>query len=148
MQDYKCKRCGYDGHQLSNLKKHLMRKQHCEPRLSNESCDDILKSLPGKQIDTKTFICDVCCREYKDASGLHYHKKKGSCNKEDINNNPKKSLQLLHEENRIMKEQIELLMSNSKNKKPEIKDINISKLQLELQYYKNKKNESFYQLLL
>lgn len=76
---YTCKRCGYDASQLSNLKKHLSRKEPCEALFCNDSCEDILNSLPGKKMDVRTYVCETCGKEYKDASGLHYHKKKSSC---------------------------------------------------------------------
>lgn len=38
-----CDRCGYIASKMWNLKKHLKRKNPCEPILSNDSVEDILE---------------------------------------------------------------------------------------------------------
>lgn len=84
---YTCKRCGYETSNLTNLKKHLSRKDPCQPLLSNETCEHILEKLHGKQYQLKTYTCDVCFKVYKDSSGLCYHKKTKSCKPKNDNNN-------------------------------------------------------------
>lgn len=42
------------------------------------------EKAPKSADEKKTFICNICNKEYKNRNGLWYHKK--SCNKNETNN--------------------------------------------------------------
>lgn len=153
MRDYICKRCGYNAGQLSNLKKHLSRKDPCETLLCSDEREDILLSLPGKIIENRLYVCNICSKEYKDASGLHYHKHKGKCNTNNIKKTERDhELMMLYEDNKKFKEDVYKIINNMRelntNIEQRVKDTNINKLNIEIQYWKNRRNESFYQMIL
>ena len=60
-QDLVCKKCDYKCSKPSDYNKHVLTRKHLSATFSN-------------QIATR-YSCDVCCREYKDRSGLWRHKK-------------------------------------------------------------------------
>lgn len=76
---YECKRCGYSSDRLCNLKKHLNKKNECEPKYSNDTVASLLANLYGHDKKEKHFNCDDCGKEYASRSGLFFHKKKNNC---------------------------------------------------------------------
>jgi len=123
-----CKRCGYDCAYKYLLKRHLNRKIPCEPLQNDISVEYLLEEINNDDLTNKRFKCIFCAKLFTDPSNKLKHQK--ICN------------------SRIdqLKEIVEkLVIKNNDLEKKSLNNVNIN---LELQYYKNRKNEKFYQLLL
>jgi hypothetical protein len=72
-----CERCNYTASQKSHYKKHLNTKKH--KRITGENVEkDVKKVLKSVNI---MYTCNICNKQYKDRSGLRYHKKNARCYK-------------------------------------------------------------------
>lgn len=67
---YKCKRCGKEFKQKSNLVAHLSRKHPCLPLLSNVTQEECLTEWPTNQL---SFSCPTCNKQFTTVVGLSYH---------------------------------------------------------------------------
>lgn len=72
-----CEICNYTASQKSHFSKHLGTKKH--KRMTGGNVEKDVKKVLKSVISMYT--CDVCNKQYKDRSGLRYHKKKASCYK-------------------------------------------------------------------
>ena len=70
-----CKFCDYTASQKSHYNKHLSTKKH--KRMAGENVEKSVKKVL-KSVNTM-YVCDICNKQYKDRSGLRYHKKKATC---------------------------------------------------------------------
>jgi len=78
-----CSLCDYTASQNSHYKKHIATKKHLRmmERNGEKSVKKVLKCV------TTVYACEICNKQYKDRSGLRYHKKKGCIGKtiDDLN---------------------------------------------------------------
>ena len=95
--------------------------------------DDLIVELDNKNGEDN--VCEYCNKLFNFASNKSRHKK--GCKKKPIEIN--EQLLKLHQQIKQQQEQIEFLKQQP---------LNNDKVNLDLQYYKNRKNEKFYQLLL
>jgi len=70
-----CKFCDYTASQKSHYNKHLSTKKH--KRMAGKNVEKSVKKVL-KSVNTM-YVCDICNKQYKDRSGLRYHKKKATC---------------------------------------------------------------------
>jgi len=70
-----CKFCDYTASQKSHYNKHLSTKKH--KRMAGKNVEKRVKKVL-KSVNTM-YVCDICNKQYKDRSGLRYHKKKATC---------------------------------------------------------------------
>ena len=143
---FNCKRCGYTCENRYLLKRHLSRKKPCAITFEDISNDELLKELDISN-ENKKHKCTYCDKTFTDSSNRYRHQKICKDRKtyiEILKENPCKSLQNgdLDKNCEFKKEICELKNTINNN------DTINNKLKLELQYYKNRKNENFYQLLL
>ena len=120
-----CERCGNEFSRKAHLLSHLTRKIPCEPTKSNvdtkKLLDDLLKQRERPE-DVYKYKCEHCNKGFKSSQGKYLHKQ--SCKEKDKAN---------------VKPEVATDNKNS---------VDVQKLLLDLQYYKNKRNEQFYQLML
>lgn len=136
---FECRRCGYASEHKHCLIKHLQRANECFPVLADLSRIELIKEF-DKKFNETTFDCDYCAKKFNTRSSKYRHQ--SICKK--------KETQTLEYQVKELQEQIKELQgrSNGEVTKP-IKTVDTnSTLQLELQYYKNRKSEAFYQLML
>lgn len=147
-----CKRCGHEFEYKYLLLKHLNRKKSCEPTKSDISVDLLIDEIDESK--NKKYSCRACFKKFKSFQTRWYHEK--TCEKisekteEKIEEKPvQKNNQIVDIDNlkkyllKEIKNEVVKKTENEKNLEKNIKTLN-----LELQYYKNRKNENFYQLLL
>ena len=135
---HNCPRCGFQSKFKHVILNHLNRKKVCNALLADISKDDAVKTLNKKQLNEVTYKCSYCERLFNDNSNRYKHEK--ICKSNDNDNNVKR----LENEIVEMKEIINKLQTN--NLTLLIEDFN--KLKQDLLFYKNKKNEAFYQAIL
>jgi len=130
-----CKRCSYECNRKDYLISHLNKIKECPINFENIDRVIYIKELQTKIYNDKNYKCEFCEKQFNNTSSKSRHKK--TCNKKISET----SVQLLKMQQQIDKqqEQIEQLKQ---------KPLNNDKINLDLQYYKNRKNENFYQLLL
>lgn len=165
---FKCKRCGYETDDLSNFKKHLKRKIPCEATLENIDVHTLLQEC-SKPDSNKKCGCEVCGKLFASKSGFFYHMKTTQC-ANNQNAKLKKEIVELKKHVTTLQEpsttsddivestkhvtSLQKLSTTSDeifsldNETESFTRENFIALQLELQYYKNRKTEIFYQLLL
>ena len=70
-----CKFCNYTASKKSHYNKHIQTKKHKKLVGENggKSVKKVLKSVKLR------YTCEICNKQYKDRSGLRYHKKKANC---------------------------------------------------------------------
>jgi len=131
MHNIECKRCGQNFKRIDYLLNHLKKTISCKPELYDISRDELINNIKKPKLLTG-YQCDYCDKFFNSSQGKYQHKKickENQYNKNEINELKKEIDQLKN-----------LSIINTTN--------NNQKLKLELQYYKNRKNENFYQLLL
>jgi hypothetical protein len=131
--DYKCKRCGYETDHKHCLYQHFDRKKQCNSIINDIDISILRYELDNIKSSEGNFQCIFCERQFVNRNNMYKHKK--ICKKKP---------------NEIsLQDQInELRDKINNNLTPIIQNNNNEQLKLELQYYKNRKNENFYQLLL
>jgi hypothetical protein len=70
---HKCPRCGYSSINISNFRKHVNRKEICNPIVADVSLDDLKDALMSKKKDN-TFVCEKCMKKYASKETLRVHK--------------------------------------------------------------------------
>ena len=72
---FHCEFCNYTASQKSHYNKHIQTKKHKKLVGENggKSVKKVLKSVKLR------YTCEICNKQYKDRSGLRYHKKKANC---------------------------------------------------------------------
>lgn len=70
---HKCPRCGYTSSNISNFRKHVNRKELCNPIVADVSLHELRDTLMSKKKDN-TFICEKCLRKYATRETLRIHK--------------------------------------------------------------------------
>jgi uncharacterized C2H2 Zn-finger protein len=133
MVTYDCPRCGYETNYKSNYRTHLLRINKCTSILLDVSIESLIKDINIVK-DLNSFKCDYCEKLFKSAQLKYQHKQrckhKSIINKTDLLN-------------------INVPNNNVPNNNVPNNNVpNNQQLLLDLQYYKNRKNEKFYQLLL
>jgi len=90
MNNFICKRCGYNTYIRSNFKKHLLRKKLCPPHLRNISKNDLIidaklaYKLNGLKTESETlFYCSYCGKSFKNSSSRYRHQRE-YCKKKDL----------------------------------------------------------------
>jgi hypothetical protein len=74
-EKYVCERCGHEFNDITNFRRHLIRKNVCENKLSNVDIETLReKYLPVKK--EKNILCPTCDKKFSTSSGLYLHKKK------------------------------------------------------------------------
>ena len=73
MEDHECPRCGYEASSIYLFKKHILRKNICDPLKSDISLDELKESLTPKELN---YECNLCDRNFSSLHGLSIHKKK------------------------------------------------------------------------
>ena len=143
MNEFICKRCDSIFSIKSHLKSHLLKKNPCKFIDKDYDRDILISELYQKTLNDKTYNCEYCQMKFNYSSNKSRHKKV-------CKNKPLDKITVLEKTVENLVSQIEDLkkqptnITNNNNKKS---TINLD-LELELQYYKNRKNEKFYQLLL
>ena len=131
---YSCKRCGYDSKYKKCLIQHLNNKSECIYIIENLDRKVLLDEL-NKKYNEDAISCEFCEKKFNCKSSMYRHK--NICKQKPIESNE----QLFK-----MQQQINNQQSQIENLKKQ--PLNNDKINLELQYYKNRKNEKFFQLLL
>ena len=133
---FECQRCGYETDHKCILLNHLNRKTICHP--INEDIERRLQilELTKRNLNTITFDCDYCGKQFNHASTKCKHKK--TCKHKPVVLSKKQTI--LHEESEKQKQIILKLQQESEKQKQKI-----LKLEEELQFFKSKKDEAFYQ---
>jgi len=76
--EYKCERCGYSAEFQYNLKKHLLKKNICEPTLKDVDVSCLYKNIVDSQNkinETKSHQCEHCKKSFSSKQGKSNHKK-------------------------------------------------------------------------
>lgn len=165
---HQCQRCGLDCHYRSHLIKHLSRTHSCQPMLSNATATELLQRVPS-DFDKK-FICNNCGKGFSSRQSRHFHKQ--SCSQQikpgtltnsfDFKSEEVEQLESitpnhhsfishttsLNSKLADLQAKVEKLESKIDDRKSKNSNLVSPEILLELQYYKNRKNENFYQLLL
>jgi hypothetical protein len=128
-----CKRCGYETDHKHCMKNHYNRLNVCKAKYENINIESLLDILNNKLYNEKTFECKYCNRLFNSCSSKSRHKK--TCKQKPIN------------EITQLKNTVGQLITKIENLKEQPLNKN-DKIILDLQYYKNRKNEKFYQLLI
>ena len=76
-KNIQCDRCGYNFTTIANLRKHLNKKNTCEPILKDISIEELKDKYKVKK---GCYKCENCGKEFKTSSGKCKHKKKCSIN--------------------------------------------------------------------
>jgi hypothetical protein len=142
---YTCKRCGYDTKQKCHLVRHLKTKKICQPTLEDIERGELLKELE-KKYNEITYDCEFCKKRFNSASNRSKHKQ--TCKKrynivpaQMSSPHQTQTYTVLVQQNDVY--ELKLHISNLQTQ-----ILNIQKnLCLELQFYKNRKHEKFYQKL-
>lgn len=74
MAEYVCPRCNYFTNQVYNFKKHLLRKNTCQPEINDIPVEDILKQFERTEADGYVFKCDYCPKQFKTKQCCNQHK--------------------------------------------------------------------------
>ena len=98
-----CDRCGYNFTTIANLRKHLNKKNTCEPILKDISIEELREKYKVKK---GIYKCENCGKEYKTSSGKCKHKKKCLTNPAIIEKNKIDKLenQLEEKDKKFLKE--------------------------------------------
>lgn len=72
--DFQCPRCHYTTHVACNFKKHLARKEPCEPLFNTDTIDDILQQMNVHKYKNKPYKCE-CGRAFSSMSSRSNHKR-------------------------------------------------------------------------
>jgi hypothetical protein len=76
--EYKCERCGYSAEFQYTLKKHLLKKNICEPTLKDVDVSCLYKNIVDSQNkinETKSHQCERCKKYFSSKQGKSNHKK-------------------------------------------------------------------------
>jgi hypothetical protein len=142
MSEYVCPRCNYKSDTLGNFKKHFQRQNVCPPTNSDISINEIMKEFTRNEEDGYVFKCDYCQKAFKTTRCCYQHKQRCKLNTKE--QEPSSTVDIKEIRNEIESLKLQLTQHNKTINKSE----NVNKLKLEVLYYKNRKNEKFYQTLL
>lgn len=79
----KCKRCGYETNMKYMLKRHLQRKNPCNPSLEDIARDILIQELDEETTD-KSHKCKHCNKMFTAASNMYRHQKICNANSNEI----------------------------------------------------------------
>ena len=79
-EEYKCGRCGYTTENISNIRRHVVRKQVCKPKVANVPIEEQRKKFLPDDKD-KDIICKDCGKKYSSRQGLYLHIRDDKCTK-------------------------------------------------------------------
>lgn len=151
---FTCKRCGHETDRLFNIQAHLRRKIPCSDVLECGLSVEQLFTEFAKDTSDYKFSCTHCNQKFKSKHGKDMHEVK--CVKTDKKiENKDEIIENLRIENEEIKKENQRLIQQIQDHicvKEEIDNDSVheqnKRLLIELEYYKNRKNENFYQLLL
>lgn len=124
--EFKCGRCGYTGKSRWSLLRHLDRKIACHAVRLDVSIEELKKGL-AREYNENHHVCKYCDKKFNTTQSMYRHHK--TC-KQKSKQNPNAL------EKRIVVLEKQILSMENERKSIPSNDL----LQLELQYYKNKKN--------
>ena len=78
--EFICKTCNYICSKKYNFDRHLLSTKHLKSTISNNLATKNEQNEP--KINTTSFCCENCNKQYTDRTGLWRHKNKGDCFKE------------------------------------------------------------------
>jgi hypothetical protein len=133
-----CKRCNYETNVKCNLIRHLKKDNECYPTMEYNR-NDLLDELDNKTYKD-TFKCEYCNKLFNFASNKSRHKNICKAKPKSSDDKFEELTKIVDKKNEKIEELEKTIMKQNKS--------NSKNLELELQYYKNRKNEKFYQLLL
>jgi outer membrane murein-binding lipoprotein Lpp len=157
-----CKRCDQEFLHKAYLKSHLERKKICNFIDNDYDVKLLLEELYKRNLKEKTYDCEYCGMKFNSTSGKCQHKK--IC--KDKPKDTETIVNELSEQVKKLQSKIEVLQIPLNNTETIINELseqvkklqskievlqiplNNDKINLDLQYYKNRRNEKFYQLLL
>jgi len=67
MEEFKCQRCGYEATTKGSLKRHLLSKTACEPRVSNADRNELI-ALLAREVTGNTTMCEGCNKQASTAN--------------------------------------------------------------------------------
>lgn len=79
-EEYKCGRCGYTTDNISNIRRHVVRKQVCKPKVANIPIEEQRKKFLPDNKD-KDIVCNDCGKKYSSRQGLYLHIRDDKCQK-------------------------------------------------------------------
>ena len=162
---YSCPRCGYETTSKSNLSVHFKRIKSCNPILSDIPYEELHSLLIRPKHNNK---CNICGKQYTNRHSLSRHKKDCAIKQSAIKQSVLREREIKNAKSEL-NELKEREIKNAKSELNELKEIEIDHLKkelnelkrelqqnskaysnnlLELQYYKNRKHEKFFQQLL
>jgi uncharacterized C2H2 Zn-finger protein len=142
-----CPRCGYACSIANDFRKHLNKKNLCPANVSDCSLDTI-KSKYEQNKDIK-YNCSICQKGFSSKSGVQYHLK--GCSQKKYINDLKAELrkeitaEISNSDDGSSNNEREEKTNNSQEGKLSIIEKKLEKMTLELEYYRNRKKEGFYQ---
>ena len=141
-----CKRCNTKFSNKFNLKSHLLKNIPCDFFEIDFDRNLLIDELYQRKLNDKTFDCEYCNKKFNHTSTKTQHKK--ICKQKPLD-----KITILEQTveklvSKIDDQQSKINEQQTKIEKLEAQPKNIDKIKLDLQYYKNRKNENFYQLLI
>ena len=102
---FECKTCEYITNRKSSYDKHILTSKHLKSINSMKSCKKLQK-----------YMCNNCCKYYKDPSGLWRHKKRFiECDNENINGVKNSNLEDVYYSEELSDENIKAVVSKKDN---------------------------------
>jgi hypothetical protein len=134
---FTCPRCHYETTHITSYRNHLSKKKTCQSHFANDDPNEILDKLNDSKRMCHNYECEYCHKTFSSSQGKYQHKLR--CNHS-----------VAEEENEVSQLRNEILeMKNLMAKIQEHKSSeDVNKLKQDLLFYKNKKNEVFYQGIL
>jgi len=100
--EFVCKRCGYSSEHKSNLKRHLLKKIHCEPIIEDSSIELLISEF-DKKYNNKTYNCELCGKKFNSRSNKCKHKDTCKTQKMNIINELQSKIIALSDEVKTLK---------------------------------------------
>lgn len=142
MTTHDCKRCGKTFGFTCLLVNHLNRKTPCLAKHGQDfvNASDLLKEIEINE--GRKYTCIKCLKKFKNRQSKYVHQR--SCTAAVVKTSTQHTIQELSDVVvKMQKNLVEIERSQPKHTSDDV-----SNLLLELQYYKNRRNEDFYQRLL
>jgi hypothetical protein len=97
MEEYTCKRCGFNTTFKNSIIRHLKRKTICQPILQDLSIDELLKDFIKEEL-TSGYQCEFCQKYFKTSQTKYHHKM--TCKKKNCDSDCNDEIEIL--KNKIM----------------------------------------------
>lgn len=149
---YICERCGYETEYKQSLVRHLMRAKECGANLCSIDREVLIRKLVQDRKSKTMHQCTYCNAEFTFKSNMYRHQKCCPQRPEIKESTDVKELTELKEVVKDLSRQLEDIKQHNRTGSWHTVNNygNKERLQLllELQYYKNRRTENFYQLML